>query len=70
MLIGGKPTVLITHTLTANAKQLIPKCPGMLAISRRSNDAGALITTDKEEIFMPGPDLWDLGIFVEEVLTP
>ncbi len=69
-LRSGKPAVLLTHGLSEKAQQLVAACNEMLAISAPSGKKGAQVTTSSEAITFPGPELWDVGEFVNEVLEP
>ncbi|MEN8262247.1 MAG: SIR2 family protein [Nitrospirota bacterium] len=65
----GKPSLLLTHSLTANAKKLIKECEGMITITAGEKDGAHVIRQDKD-LFFAGPNLWDLGVFIKEVLEP
>ena len=69
-LKSGKPSVLITHSLSASAKALISECDGMIALSADATQDGTVVTTKDNSFFLPGPNWWDLGIFTSEVLEP
>jgi hypothetical protein len=67
-LRGGKPAVLLTRGLSPKARQLVAACDRVLAISAPSGRKGVLVTTSSENITLSGPELWDVGEFVKEVL--
>jgi len=69
-LKSGKPSVLITQSLSARAKALISQCDGMTALSADATRDGTAVTTKDKSIFLTGPNWWDLGIFINEVLEP
>lgn len=66
----GRPALVLTHTLSPNATKLIEESPGMIAIAADQDKRGACILMQGEKIFIPDIDIWDLGIFVKEVLEP
>ena len=63
---------MLVRSLSDNALNLISQCPGMCAITapRDSDSTGALYIDNCSEEYLEGPDLWDLGVFVKEVLEP
>ena len=69
-LKSGKPSVLITHSLSAKAKALISECDGMIALSADTTRSGTVVTIKDNAEFLPGPNWWDLGVFTSEVLEP
>jgi hypothetical protein len=69
-LLDGEPAVLITHSLSLKAKELLPKCHGMITLTCSAGDPGTIVNTPSAENFYPGVLLWDLGTFIDEVLTP
>jgi SIR2-like protein len=69
-LRNGKPTVLITRSLSPKAQELLSESDAMLAISAHAEGDGAVVTTKGTSTFFAGANLWDLGIFVSEVLEP
>lgn len=68
----GASSLVLVRTLSGNAKNLIAECEGIYAITspNDSSKSGALYIDKHTEEFLPGPDLWDLGVFVKEVLEP
>lgn len=69
-LAEGKPTILLTHSLSPKAISLIQQCPSILALSSFEDESGTKVITQTETHLFPGVDLWDLGKLVDEVLTP
>lgn len=69
-LRSGKPSVLVTHGLSAKATRLVSECDGMIALSADPVRDGTVVTTKDGSEFLPGTKLWDLGIFTSEVLEP
>ncbi|MCI4680924.1 SIR2 family protein [Rhodoblastus acidophilus] len=69
---SGVPTLLLTHTLSANALKLVAECPTVIAIHRAElgGIAGSSVHVAGVETFFSGLALWDLGAFVAEVLEP
>ncbi|MDW9364087.1 SIR2 family protein [Sinorhizobium meliloti] len=69
---GGIPTLLLTHTLSDNALKLTQELPNVIAIQHRSvsGDEGSSVYIDGTEHFVPDVALWDLDVFISEVLEP
>ncbi|RWC75339.1 MAG: SIR2 family protein [Mesorhizobium sp.] len=69
---GGLPTLLLTHTLSVNARKLAQECANVIAIQHGSaaGKDGSSIFVNKTEHFVPDLDLWDLTAFISEVLEP
>ncbi|WP_097461521.1 SIR2 family protein [Mangrovitalea sediminis] len=68
-LRSGKPAVLLTRSLSSNAKRIAAESPGMTTIFRINDDQFGILNSGNELAFN-GPPIWDLGIFVKEVLEP
>lgn len=66
----GKPTLLITHSLSPKAEQLVADSEAILAITAHATDDGAVVTTKGTKTFFAGANLWDLGVLISEVLEP
>jgi hypothetical protein len=69
---GGIPTLLLTHTLSENAKKLARQHANVIAIQYGSSSGrgGSSVFVDKIENFVPDLALWDLDAFISEVLEP
>ena len=69
---NGTPTLLLTHKLSQNALKLVHRYPKVIAIqSERIDDQdGSLVFLENTHHFLPNLALWDLGVFIEEVLEP
>ena len=69
---SGIPTLLLTHTLSPNAKKLALECANVVALERCviGGAEGTSITVNKAEFQIPDLALWDLGTFISEVLEP
>lgn len=65
----GAPTVMITHTLSPNALKLAKEFPSVIAIDSSANDLCRVIKGGNETK-VNLPPIWDLGVFVDEVLRP
>ena len=66
-LLRGKPTLLITHSLSPKARELMTKCDSVTAIVSDSSGDGAMVHYAGESEFFHGANLWELGSFVTEV---
>ncbi len=66
----GKPAVLVTHSLTPKAVQLVTECDQFLAITADPDKPGAVVTQRGASTFFPTANIWDLEEFISEVLEP
>ena len=66
-LMHGKPTLLITHSLSKKASEIIANCRLLTAIVSDPAGAGARVHHLGNAQFFPGANLWDLDTFVTEV---
>ena len=67
---SGKPVIILTRSLSEKARELAAQLNTVLAICCDEAHDGARIIKGNNEDFLPGPDLWDLGVFIDEVLEP
>ncbi len=69
---AGTPTLLLTHTLSPNAKKLASECANVVALERCivAGVEGTSVTVNKAAVHIPGLALWDLDTFISEVLEP
>lgn len=69
---SGRPTLLLTHTLSSKASSLALANSAVIALDFVNNsgvDGTRVIHRQTEHIF-PGLNLWDVDSFVSEVLEP
>jgi hypothetical protein len=68
----GSVGLVLVKTLSENARKLINECDGMFALTAPDDPSkkGVCYIDKQVEMFLPGADLWDLGVFVQEVLEP
>lgn len=66
---SGKSTLILTHTLSLQAAQLIGTRANVtgLEYSSGAGGAGTVIRRSSGDRFLPGVNLWDLGDLVREV---
>lgn len=64
----GKPCLILTHGLTTNAEAIVKAAPNALAIVD-SPGGFKTVSASGEETFS-GSALWDVAVFVREVLEP
>jgi hypothetical protein len=66
---AGKPTLILTHTLSVQAAQLIGTCANVtgLEYGTGAGGAGTVVRRLAGDRFLPGVNLWDLGDLVREV---
>lgn len=66
---SGIPTLILTHSLSQRAKEFAQECEAVIAI-----DSGSVTSSrvffERNTFELPIEGLWDLGRFVEEVLSP
>lgn len=69
---GGKPTLMLTHTLSTVARQLALMQSNVIALEHVEVGGvpGTGVIIEKKEFFFPGVGIWDLNSFVSEVLEP
>ena len=69
---SGKPTLMLTHTLTTNAARVAMENPNVTALEYYSDAgiAGTLLTINKGQQFIPNLTIWDVHKFIDEVLEP
>lgn len=68
---SGVRTIILTHTLSAKAKEIAKLNKNVIAAEFHSDagTTGARFIVDGNEIFFPSVDYWDLKGFVEGVLS-
>jgi len=64
-ITSKKPTLLITHTLSQKAKQIVNNNKNVLAVSCHNN--GSIVNYNGEEIFFDNINIWDVREMVQEV---
>lgn len=69
---NGVPTLLLTRSLSDNALKLARENANVIAIQHGvvGGKDGSSIFIDKKEIHVPDLALWDLNVFISEVLEP
>lgn len=67
---SGRPCVIMTKALSANAAAVVQSSNAVLALSERavSGSLGTVVTSSAGEAFFPGRSLWDLESFLSEVV--
>lgn len=69
---SGKPTLLLTHTLTPNAQALVDEYSNVTALvwDKKGETDGTTVHVGNKSQFFEELTLWDVGSFVSEVLIP
>lgn len=69
---SGTPALLLTHSLSQNARNLTRECENFVAVERMFTGGveGSRVNVRTSQIDIPGVSLWDLNVFVSEVLEP
>ena len=70
MIKSGKPTLLMTHSLSDNARILASQCKNVISIesAAQSGIQGTQITIECNPVFLPDVAIWDINDFVGKVL--
>ncbi|EIL93676.1 hypothetical protein UU7_07531 [Rhodanobacter spathiphylli B39] len=69
---GGKPTLMLTRSLSTVARQLALMHANVIALeyAEVGGVVGTTVIIDQKEFFFPCTGMWDVGSFVTEVLEP
>lgn len=69
---GGKPTLMMTHALSARAEALAVSHANVIALdyARNAGVDGTRMIINKIQYFFPGAAFWDVHSFISEVLEP
>lgn len=67
-LHSGKPAIVLTEELSANGLDMVKQGPNVTAITASGQGPGGRVITAASDTFLPGPDIWDVGVFVKEIL--
>lgn len=68
----GKPTLMLTWSLSSVARQLALSHRNVIALESAEFGGvhGTSAIIEQNEFFFPGAGMWDVGLFVTEVLEP
>jgi len=68
----GKPTLMLTWSLSDTARQLALNNRSVIALERAevAGITGTAVIVEQNELFFPGVGMWDVDSFVSEVLEP
>ena len=69
---AGVPALMLTHGLSPNALKLARENAAVIAIQHgvEAGRLGSSVFVGTQEFFIPDLSLWDLNVFVSEVLEP
>lgn len=69
---GGKPTLMLTRSLSDVARQLALGHANVIALeyAEVAGVTGTTVIVEQKEFFFPGTGMWDVDSFVTEVLEP
>jgi len=69
---SGKPTHMLSRTLTPNAKKLAMECSNITALEHgiENGAKGTRFNFDKKQQFIPDLDIWDVNQFIKEIFEP
>jgi hypothetical protein len=65
---NGIPTLVLTHTPSAKARELAQNSPNCLCLFQSTKPPGVAILGGSTHLECPGKDLWDLGVLTKELL--
>lgn len=68
----GRPTLMLTHSLSKAAEALAVNHTNVIALSHAQENGidGTCVTIDKNKYFFQKLAIWDIGLFITEVLEP
>jgi hypothetical protein len=71
-LKSGIPALVLVHSLSSKARELIAKCENIVAIESAGYDSkkGSYLIDKSSTIHLDNAEWWDLKSFIEEVLGP
>lgn len=71
-LKSGVPALVLVHSLSSKARELVAKCENILAIESAGYDSkkGSYLLDKSSKIHLDNLEWWDLKSFIEEVLEP
>lgn len=69
---SGKPTLMLTRSLSATARELALTHANVIALEYSTVDGaeGTAVIAEKKEFFFPNTGMWDVDLFVTEVMEP
>lgn len=68
----GKPALIVTYELSENAQKILSECENVIAVSALpgSSISGSVVSISGHHYIFEDVNLWDIGIFIEEILEP
>lgn len=69
---GGKPTLMLTRSLSPTARALALQYKNIIALeyAESAGVSGTAAIIDRKNFFFPNVGMWDVNLFVTEVLEP
>jgi hypothetical protein len=64
-LNSNKPALILTHSLSVKAMEVVKSCKNVTAICSHVN--GTIVITKSEEIVFPDINIWDIREMIKEV---
>lgn len=65
----GTPTLILNQAISPRVERLAEQSPRCVCLSKPDARAGVAVVTKGGRLERQGPDLWDLGVLAEELLT-
>jgi hypothetical protein len=66
---GGTPTLILSRSASSKVEKLASDSPRCVCLSKMPTCSGVTMVTKDHRFEKEGPDLWDLGVLAEELLT-
>lgn len=69
-LKAGVPAILLTHSMTPAAEDVVQCSANVIALAHSNNPKGTVVITQTGQEVLPDKQWWDLEHFIKEVLEP
>ena len=66
---AGTPTLILNQRASAMVNDLVATSPRCVCLSKPDAGSGVAVATNGSRFHRQGPDLWDLGLLTQEMLT-
>jgi len=66
----GKPALILTHSLTERANEIVRECGNVTAICADDERTGSKVIQNGQTDIISGCNIWDVNDFIDEVLEP
>ncbi len=69
-LRSGKQALILTRSLSDKAKGVVSESSGAIALCLDKAKSGTRVVTSTDDFVLPSLNLWDVDVFINEVLEP